>query len=149
MNRQGLGIKFIHWALMSQAFLALLVVAWELFKGPGTFTLIQGTMAGLDLKIAFKIDALSTLMFAMISVLGAVISQYSLRYLDGESRQNYFYKYLGFTVLASSLLVLSSNLIMFFIAWCLTSVGLHRLFIFYPERPQADHRLPIERKAEA
>lgn len=137
MNRQGLGIKLIHWGLVSQALAALLLVAWEVVNGPATFNIIQGVIGGLDLKFALRIDALSTLLFAMISVLGAVISQYSLRYLDGEERQGLFFKNLFFTVSSVSLLVLSSNLVMFFVAWCLSSTGLHRLLLFYRERPQA------------
>ncbi|NDE17145.1 hypothetical protein EBZ80_19670 [bacterium] len=137
MNRQGLGIKVIHWGLVSQALIALSLVAWEVVNGPATFTLLQGIIGGLDLKFALRLDALSTVLFAMISVLGAVISQYSLRYLDGEPRQGYFYKNLLFTVLSVSLLVLSSNLVMFFVAWCLSSAGLHNLLLFYRERPAA------------
>lgn len=137
MNRQGLGIRLVHWTLVTQAVLAVALFAWEAFNGPGTFTVLRGMVAGLDLNLSFRVDALSTVLFAMISVLGAVISQYSLRYLDGEERQSYFYKNLFFTVSAVSLLVLSSNLIMFFLAWCLSSIGLHRLLLFYPQRPLA------------
>ncbi|MEI6832379.1 MAG: proton-conducting transporter membrane subunit [bacterium] len=137
MHRQGLEIRLVHWTLLTQGVLAVALFAWEAVNGPGTFTVLSGMVAGLDLNLSFKVDALSTVLFAMISVLGAVISQYSLRYLDGEERQGYFYKNLLFTVSAVSLLVLSSNLIMFFIAWCLSSIGLHRLLLFYPQRPLA------------
>lgn len=137
MNRQGLGIKLVHWTLVTQAVLAVALLAWEAVNGAGTFTVLKGMVAGLDLNVSFRVDALSTVLFAMISVLGAVISQYSLRYLDGEERQSYFYKNLFFTVTAVSFLVLSSNLIMFFIAWCLSSIGLHRLLLFYPQRQLA------------
>lgn len=137
MNRQGLGIKLVHWGLVMQALVGITLVMWEVLNGPQTFTLLQGTLGGLDLKFAVRVDALSTLLFAMISILGVVISQYSLRYLDGEARQGYFYKNLLFTISSVSLLVLSSNLVMFFVAWCLSSTGLHRLLVYYHERPNA------------
>jgi NAD(P)H-quinone oxidoreductase subunit 5 len=137
MNRQGLGIKLVHWVLVTQAFIALALLSWEAFNGPGTFTVLRGMVAGLDLNLSLRVDALSTVLFSMISVLGAVISQYSIRYLDGEERQEYFFRNLFFTVSSVSMLVLSSNLIMFFVAWCLSSVGLHRLLLFYPQRTLA------------
>ncbi len=137
MNRQGLGIRLVHWGLVIQSLVSIAMVVWEVVNGPETFTLLQGTLGGLDLKFAIRLDALSTLLFAMISILGVVISQYSLRYLDGETRQGYFFKNLFFTTSAVSLLVLSSNLVMFFVAWCLSSSGLHRLLVYYHKRPQA------------
>ena len=135
--RQGLGIKLIHWTSIIQAVFAIGLLFWQSFYGPGSFTVLRGTLAGLDLDLTFKIDALSTLLFSMVSVIAMIISQYSLRYLDGEERQYYFYKYLIFTVTSVSVLVLSSNLMMFFIAWCLTSTGLHKLLLFFENRTQA------------
>ncbi len=73
----------------------------------------------------------------MIATLGACIGQYSLRYLDGEPRQGFFYKHLIGIVLSASLLVLSSNLLMFFLMWLATSYTLHQLLCFYPDRRQA------------
>ena len=41
------------------------------------------------------------------------------------------------TIGAVSLLVLSGNLLMFFLAWVMTSFGLHQLLLHYPERTAA------------
>ena len=102
-----------------------------------TFELFNTTLVGLKIDAGIRVDILSSLLFFMITTLGAAIGQYSLRYLDGEDRQEYFYKYLTGIVLSASLLVLSSNLIMFFFMWVATSYNLHKLLVYFSERPQA------------
>ena len=76
-------------------------------------------------------------MITMITLLGAIIGKYSLRYLNGERKQAYFYKYLFVTIISVSFLVLSNNLVMFFAMWLSSSLGLHKLLLYSPERKQA------------
>tara|TARA_Y100001937_G_scaffold23899_1_gene34264 strand:- start:320850 stop:322166 length:1317 start_codon:yes stop_codon:yes gene_type:complete len=73
----------------------------------------------------------------MIALLSAAIARFAIRYLDGEQRQWFFYRNLLLTVVAVCFFVLSSNLLMLFGAWLLTSFGLHRLLMYYPDRPEA------------
>lgn len=115
------GIHKILWGLFVAS---ILVSGFTYWYGPQTFGLI-------------RFDMLSCLMLMMVTLLGAVIGQYSLRYLNGDQRQDYFYKYLLFCIGSVSLLVLSSQLLMFFSMWIATSAGLHRLLLFYEERPAA------------
>jgi NAD(P)H-quinone oxidoreductase subunit 5 len=73
----------------------------------------------------------------MITLLGAIIGKYSIRYLNGELKQAYFYKYLLLTIASVSFLVLSNNLVMFFAMWLSSSYGLHKLLLYSSERRQA------------
>ena len=86
------------------------------------------------LGVGFRLDAISLLMFAMISILSFVIIKFSINYLDGDSRQGLFIGRLSGTLSAVQLLVISGNLFQMVLAWILTSVMLHYLLLFYAER---------------
>ena len=61
----------------------------------------------------------------------------SNNYMDGDDRQGSFIGRLAATIASVQLLVISGNLGLLFIAWVFTSVSLHRLLLFYSERPGA------------
>ncbi len=127
-------IVFFLWCLLA---VSLACFGFYLAYGNATPALFLVDVAGLDLAFTLRIDALSTLMFMTISFLMAVVGQYALRYLDGEERQWYFYRWLLVTVTSVTMLVLSSNLLMFFIAWWCMSWGLHHLLLYNEHRKAA------------
>ncbi|MCZ4410588.1 proton-conducting transporter membrane subunit [Cryomorphaceae bacterium 1068] len=90
---------------------------------------------GLGLSLRF--DSVSTLMFGMIALIGFIVVRFSLNYLDGDERQGAFIGRLAATMASVQLLVLSGNLAILFLSWVLTSMSLHRLLVFYKERPGA------------
>lgn len=89
------------------------------------------------LAITIHYDGVSSLMLALVSFVGWVISQFSIRYLDGESSQGRYFRWTSFTLGAVSLMIISGNLLMFIIAWVMTSLGLHQLLLHYGHRPIA------------
>tara|TARA_R110001592_G_scaffold23456_1_gene91911 strand:- start:19954 stop:21621 length:1668 start_codon:yes stop_codon:yes gene_type:complete len=109
----------------------------------GTIALLQyGEMEtptyGINgLGFGLRLDALSLLMFSMIAMLAFIIVRFSLNYLDGDARQGVFIGRLAATIASVQLLVLAGNLALLFVAWVLTSMTLHRLLVFYRERPGA------------
>ena len=70
-------------------------------------------------------------------MLGWVIVRYSQRYLVGERGQLGYVRSLLFTLTAVMVLVLSQHLVVIVLAWSATSLGLHYLLTFYPERKAA------------
>ncbi len=99
---------------------------------------LETSLLGFEqLGLSLRIDALSILMLTMIALLGFIVVRFSLNYLDGDSRQGIFIGRLAATIASVQLLVLSGNLALLFISWVLTSMSLHRLLIFYKERPGA------------
>jgi NAD(P)H-quinone oxidoreductase subunit 5 len=92
-----------------------------------------GTRAGTLVRL----DPLSVLVLGMISVLAVVIVRFSTSYLAGDPRRAGFLARLALTIAAVELLVVSGNLVTLFVAWVLTSLALHRLLVFHPERPRA------------
>lgn len=95
-------------------------------------TTAQRIVDGLD-----HYDGVSGLMFLLVSFLGVVVTRFSIRYLDGDPQQGAYFRWLGFTLGAVSVLVLAGNLVLFFAAWVMTSFGLHHLLLHYKERPWA------------
>lgn len=91
----------------------------------------------MGLEISIRLDPLSIIMFIMIALLGFIVVKYSCNYLDGDKRQGVFMGRLAATIASVQLLVISGNLALIFIAWVGTSVALHRLLVFYPNRPRA------------
>lgn len=82
-------------------------------------------------------DGASCLMYSLVSFVGWIISRFSIRYLDGEPEQGNYFRWTGFTVGAVSLMVISGNLLLFILAWAISSLGLHQLLLFYRNRPAA------------
>ena len=105
-------------------------------------TIIDGpyespTIGGGGLGFGIRLDALSTIMLMMISLLAVVIFRYSITYLAGDARHGMFLSRLLATLGAVELLVISGNLVTLVGAWIATSLALHRLLVFYSDRPRA------------
>ena len=83
---------------------------------------------------SIHLDAISGVMLLLVSFIGWVVVRYTATYLDGEPRQGAFTGWLSLTLAAVLLLVLSDNLVQLVLAWIATSLFLHRLLLFYPER---------------
>jgi NAD(P)H-quinone oxidoreductase subunit 5 len=76
-------------------------------------------------------------MFCLVSFVGLVVINYSRNYMDGDPRRIRFTRYLCLTLSAILLVIISGNLFQFTLAWIATSLGLHELLVFYPDRPAA------------
>lgn len=113
--------------------LALASMAWVMVQGPASGPLIGFHGMGFSVRL----DMLSTIMFTLVAFIGVVVVQFSRNYMDGDSHQGAFIGGLCLTLAAVMLLVISGNLVQFVLAWVLTSLSLHRLLVFYPDRPDA------------
>lgn len=103
-----------------------------------SYGLLETPLLGIqELGLSIRLDSVSTLMLAMIALLGFIVVRFSLNYLDGDTRQGVFIGRLAATIASVQFLVLSGNLGLLFISWVLTSMYLHRLLVFYRERPGA------------
>ncbi|MBC7586191.1 MAG: oxidoreductase [Tardiphaga sp.] len=83
---------------------------------------------------AIHLDAVSSVMSLLVSFIGWVVVRYAATYLDGEARQGAFTGWLCMTLASVLVLILSWNLVQLVVAWIATSIFLHRLLLFYPER---------------
>ncbi len=120
--------------------LAAFAVLGTWLHGDITSALLGVQGWGLQLQL----DALSTSLLAVIAGVGAVVLRYSSRYLGGNPRRGAFVRDLNLTLAGVSLFVLAGNLAQLGLAWVATSFALHRLLLFYRERPRA--RLAARKK---
>jgi NAD(P)H-quinone oxidoreductase subunit 5 len=111
--------------------LAALAAAGRFISGP----LILEIPAWSLLPLGVYFDTLSAVMLLLVSFLGAVVTRYSCNYLDGDPQQGRFAKWLCVTLGSVTTLIISGNLLMFTLAWVATSMSLHQLLTFYPDRP--------------
>jgi NAD(P)H-quinone oxidoreductase subunit 5 len=102
-------------------------------QGSGTGPLIGFAGVGL----AARLDAVSATMLLLVTFIGWVVVRYARTYLDGEARQGPFTGWLCLTLAAVLLLVTAGNLLQLVLAWMATSLFLHRLLLFYPQRVAA------------
>jgi len=116
-------------ALLAALFLAA-NVAWR-----GSLFAPILSVAGVGLSV--YVDALSAMLLLLVSFIGVVVLRYSRNYLDGDPGQSRFFKWLSLTLASVLTLIVSGNLALLIAAWIATSLGLHKLLLFYPERPAA------------
>lgn len=96
------------------------------------------------IRISFLLDSVSTLMWLLVAGVGWVICRFSQRYLDGDPNQGRYFNWMGFTLGAVSLTVLSANLFLMTFGFLLTSLGLHQLLLHFSDRDEA--RFPANLK---
>lgn len=116
-------------ALLVAVLCALVVTTGGAF-GTGT----RG-LAGIGVGVLF--DALTAVLACLVAFVGAVVLGYSRNYLAGDPGQPRFFRLLCATLAAVQTMIVSGNLALLAAAWVATSVGLHHLLLFYPERPGA------------
>jgi NAD(P)H-quinone oxidoreductase subunit 5 len=83
------------------------------------------------------VDAVSITMLVLVTFIGWIVLRYASTYLDGEDRQGAFTGWLCLTLASVLLLVTAGNLVQLVASWIATSLFLHRLLVFYRERPGA------------
>jgi NAD(P)H-quinone oxidoreductase subunit 5 len=101
--------------------------------GPGVSPVIGFHGVGLSVRL----DAVSAIMLLLVTFIGWVVVRYAGTYLDGEARQGPFTGWLCLTLVSVLLLVAAGNLSQLVVAWIATSLFLHRLLLFYPQRVAA------------
>lgn len=125
-------------ALAEAAALMALIAALASVAGLIVFGAGASPVIGLrGIGLTMRLDAVSATMLALVTFVGWVVVRYARTYLDGEARQGAFTAWLCLTLAAVLLLVAAANLTQLVLAWIGTSVFLHRLLLFYPERVAA------------
>ncbi len=84
-----------------------------------------------------RVDALSLVMTGLIAFVGWVIFRYSGNYLEGDAGRRRFRQWFWMTLGCVMILVNSNHLLLLALSWIGTSLSLHRLLLYFPERPAA------------
>ncbi|MEQ1580612.1 MAG: proton-conducting transporter membrane subunit [Steroidobacteraceae bacterium] len=116
------------------ALVAATAAAAGLASGITDATYVTGLQV---IGLSVRLDAVSATMLLLVTFIGWVVVRYARTYLDGEARQGPFTGWLCLTLAAVMLLVSAGNLAQLVLAWIATSLFLHRLLLFYPDRVAA------------
>jgi len=95
-------------------------------------------------SLGVLVDALTVTMLLLVSFVGALVVRYAGNYLDGDARQGSFMKWLSLALATVLTLIVAGNWLLLVAAWIATSLCLHQLLVFYPQRPAA--RLAARKK---
>jgi len=137
--------QFVASVAMVVTVLAAAIRLWEAGGGAGRSLVRTGALVA--------VDPVAAIMLALATVLGWVIVRFSRTYLEGEAhQQRYIVAVLG--ILAGvSIVAISNHLGLLVLGWMATSVSLHRLLMFYQQRPwavvAAHKKFLVSRLAEA
>ncbi|UHC20065.1 oxidoreductase (plasmid) [Methylobacterium currus] len=132
-RRPTLVLPLAEAAALAALAIAAISLAALVVMGPGS-----GPLLGLHgIGLSARLDAVSITMLLLVAFIGWVVVRYAARYLDGEEGQGAFTGWLCLTLASVLLLVSAGTLPQLVAAWIATSLALHRLLLFYPERPGA------------
>lgn len=121
------------WALAMLGTLGTVATAWRVATAAATGVVI-GAVAELAIAPVAGVPHVVALLVAM---LGFVTVRYSARYLVGEPGQTRYLRALLFTLASVTLVVTTDHLGVLVAAWIASSLGLHELLTFYPDRRPA------------
>lgn len=88
-------------------------------------------------EFAVRIDPVSATLLLLVSGLAVVITRFSSTYLAGEGGLPRYARWLSIALGCVGLLVITGDLAVLAVAWTGTSVALHQLLTFYPDRRAA------------
>jgi NAD(P)H-quinone oxidoreductase subunit 5 len=128
--RPRLAIRVAEFAALGSILVAVLSAFVLFFQGPGTSPAIGYSYFAL----ASRLDLVSLVMLLLVSFIGWVVLRYAGTFLDGEERQGPFTGWMTATLAAVLFLVQSGTLLQLVIGWVATSILLHQLLLFYPDR---------------
>lgn len=79
--------------------------------------------------LGVKADGLGFLMTSLIFFVSTVVHQFSIRYMSGDRRYQFYYYKLSLVTASASAMALADNLVLFFTAWCISNSLLISLMI--------------------
>ncbi|KAA9009027.1 proton-conducting transporter transmembrane domain-containing protein [Histidinibacterium aquaticum] len=126
-------LRLPEWAALVALAVGGLAAADLALAGPSTSPLLGAASIGLSARI----DIVSVAMTLTVAFVGWIVLRFSRVALDGEGRQAAFMGWMAATVACVLLLVGAGNVVQLAVGWVAVGVTLHRLLLFYPERPRA------------
>lgn len=132
-------------AAMGLAFFAALLTTLMFVLHPGSTELIRSLpikAVSPGLWPSLGIDTLTVAMLLLITFIGGVILHFSRHYLAGDPAgvdpgQGHFRRWFAATLACVTTLVITNQLVLLALGWIGTSLCLHQLLTYYPDRPKA------------
>lgn len=89
------------------------------------------------LAISIDLNVLTVIMLLLVAFVGMIVARYSKTYMDGDSHEGRFHRWLALTLGSFLTLIVTGNVWGFWVSWVATSLCLHELLAFYRGRPGA------------
>lgn len=131
-RRPGALPAWSEYAALAALALTALGFVQVLAAGPALLTL--GTGAA---QFALSSNLLGATLALLVAFIGWVVMRYSRTYLDGEEREGAFHGLMLATLAAVLVFVQSGSLAVLVLSSIAVGLGLKRLLLFYPARPEA------------
>ncbi len=119
--------RVARWGTSACLCAALVVLAALALAGPGQ-------------AMGLRSDFVGAVVGLLVAFVGWVIVRYSQPYLAGEAREAGYVRWLLAALAAVLVVVASNNLLLLALAWMASSLALHRLLMFFGDRPAAASR---------
>lgn len=132
-RRPGGILRAAEWSALAACGVSLAGFAVLVVNGAGSSALVGAFGVGMIVRV----DWISIIMLLLVSFVGWVVVRYANTYLDGEAGQGRFTGWLCTALAMVLLLVQAGHLLPLVLAWMGVAVCLHRLLLFYNERPAA------------
>jgi NAD(P)H-quinone oxidoreductase subunit 5 len=129
---RGLSPRWSEYAALASLVLAAGGLLHAVLLGPQKLDLIDGAVS-----LSLKADLVSATMAVLVAFIGWVVMRYSRSYLDGEEREGRFHGVMLATLAAVLVFVQSGSLTVLILSSLCIGLGLRRLLLFYPSRPEA------------
>ncbi len=85
----------------------------------------------------FNFNNLTFLMGSYVIILSLLIALFAKDYLKGDARKKYFFRWFSFGLLSVTLMTFTQNILLMVILWPTIGLSLHKLLLYYPDRPAA------------
>ncbi|HSK48836.1 MAG TPA: NADH-quinone oxidoreductase subunit L [Coriobacteriia bacterium] len=94
---------------------------------------VFGVLGGRPLELSMALDPVAAAILLVVTIVGACVQVYSLGYMHKDDRQGWYFGVLSLFTSAMLLLVLSSNLLLTFMAWEMMGLCSYLLIGFWFE----------------
>jgi len=97
-----------------------------------TYTIAE--IGGVSLDLGIGLDPVAAVMLVVVTIVGACVQVYSIGYMHEDERIGWYYAVLSLFTSAMLFLVLSDNLLLFFMAWEIMGLCSYLLIGFWHEQ---------------
>ncbi|WLR44325.1 NADH-quinone oxidoreductase subunit L [Bacillus carboniphilus] len=131
-------VAVISTSLVALTFLSSVIILFLQIKNGSFTTNVEWVnIRSMELYVGFEINPLNALMLLIVSLVSFCVHLYSIHYMAQTARYPIYFGYVSFFTFAMLGLVMTTNLLQFYLFWELVGVGSFLLIGFYFHKKEA------------